>query len=787
MNGPKKSTYLIKKAIAAALGITLAFSALMLPNSVIKNELVTASADTVEIGDCTFAYSFVDRERTRTIKIDNVTFTGDTVEVPSVITHDGVEYTVSEIGNNFLNKNTNVKTVIFPDSVTYIGKDVLSGCSSLVRIVLSDDLTHVGDHFALSCGSLDYVEYNGTKITPDNMGDYVLQGCSSRSKLINEKGAVCFGNWLIEYAPHFDIKDKFRDVTEIRIADLGNNGVKIDYIMNNAVRNNKYLTTIDLEGIQLIRSNNFTDCANLTTVKNPESITEVGTDIFTGTPWLQEAAKNGIIKFGSSLIYYKTDDNVIDLTTGELEGVTNVYTGAFTDCKNVDTLRIKNSSCKLAPDIFCKEYDPYEEGRNSRDMLAEEPVYKLKEVYINGRKMTASLLQEDRDAALWIYNYGFDLTGSAFMQDLIEEKTKLLFKQMDITYYGPNNDKIGTLSPTDEFYIRLKIHNYIATHPYYDRIAVREEAVSYLIGGEFDSISAAYYTQYMLECAGVGSKTLNCQNHYWNSTKIGDEWFESDDAWDLRNNAYSYSWFGQSGSGMTKRDPKGHTCSGAYDSFHDVASEKKSDSEPAQRTLGDINGDDIRDTNDLKLLWDYVKGDLKTIDDKTADINFDGRVNLTDAVVLNDLVCGKAVDKSVFKNGGSASGVKIAFVNGADYDNIKYAYTDVNGYIVLPEDLFTAPEGKKLSYDVGEAGQKVRLTTPLTIVKTKWVDDYALGDVNADKSIDIEDAVSVIQHINGMTPLTAEEETRADVSKDGNIDIDDAVILISYINGNSTF
>lgn len=65
--------------------------------------------------------------------------------------------------------------------------------------------------------------------------------------------------------------------------------------------------------------------------------------------------------------------------------------------------------------------------------------------------------------------------------------------------------------------------------------------------------------------------------------------------------------------------------------------------------------------------------------------------------------------------------------------------------------------------------------------------EFAPGDVNGDSKIDIEDAVCIIQHINGMTPLTAEQEMRADVSKDGKIDIDDAVILISYINGNSTF
>lgn len=133
----------------------------------------------------------------------------------------------------------------------------------------------------------------------------------------------------------------------------------------------------------------------------------------------------------------------------------------------------------------------------------------------------------------------------------------------------------------------------------------------------------------------------------------------------------------------------------------------------------------------------------------------------------------------------------MAFLDGQDYDNIKYVYTERGGYITLPDDLFEAPEGKKVSYDAGRVGQRVRITTPLTVVRTKWIDkdtvEYDLGDVNGDSKIDIEDAVAIIQHINGVTPLSKEQEERADVSKDKYIDIDDAVKLISYVNGNSTF
>lgn len=58
-----------------------------------------------------------------------------------------------------------------------------------------------------------------------------------------------------------------------------------------------------------------------------------------------------------------------------------------------------------------------------------------------------------------------------------------------------------------------------------------------------------------------------------------------------------------------------------------------------------------------------------------------------------------------------------------------------------------------------------------------------LGDVNDDGKIDIEDAVMVINHVNGQKALTDAESSRADIDGNKNIDIEDAVSIISHVNG----
>lgn len=118
------------------LGITLALGTLMLPDSAVQEEFTAASAYSVEVNDCEFEYTIVEREGSERLRVINVTFTGDTVEIPSVITHNGADYPVTDIGDRFLENNKDIKTVKIPDSVTYIGNQVLN-YSSVEKIIKS--------------------------------------------------------------------------------------------------------------------------------------------------------------------------------------------------------------------------------------------------------------------------------------------------------------------------------------------------------------------------------------------------------------------------------------------------------------------------------------------------------------------------------------------------------------------------------------------------------------------------------------------------------------------------
>ena len=62
------------------------------------------------------------------------------------------------------------------------------------------------------------------------------------------------------------------------------------------------------------------------------------------------------------------------------------------------------------------------------------------------------------------------------------------------------------------------------------------------------------------------------------------------------------------------------------------------------------------------------------------------------------------------------------------------------------------------------------------------VETYSLGDVNGDGTVDIADAVCIVNHIVGK-PTPVFIDAVADVNNDGAVDIADAVRIVNLIVG----
>ena len=97
--------------------------------------------------------------------------------------------------------------------------------------------------------------------------------------------------------------------------------------------------------------------------------------------------------------------------------------------------------------------------------------------------------------------------------------------------------------------------------------------------------------------------------------------------------------------------------------------------------------------------------------------------------------------------------------------------------------VYQLSTGKELypSTAISFEAQSSIVNLPNTL-STITVSDYVLGDVNGNGSVDIGDAVSIVNYLVGKESTTFMEKA-ADTNKNGQIDIGDAVTIVNFLVG----
>ena len=84
------------------------------------------------------------------------------LDIPATYSYDGEFYKITKIDKNVFYKNSSLRSVTIPNSVTEIGDSAFASCSSLTSVNLSNSLTKLEDNVFSFCSSLkDLVIPNG--------------------------------------------------------------------------------------------------------------------------------------------------------------------------------------------------------------------------------------------------------------------------------------------------------------------------------------------------------------------------------------------------------------------------------------------------------------------------------------------------------------------------------------------------------------------------------------------------------------------------------------------------
>ena len=116
-----------------------------------------------------------------------------TVSIPNTVTFDGLNYTVTKIGEGAFGRCKSLKSVMLPDSVTSIGDSAFGACKSLESITIPDSVVKIGDCAFYNCHNLKSITI------PDSVTsiwDHAFDRCESLTEICIPGTEKAFPLWV---------------------------------------------------------------------------------------------------------------------------------------------------------------------------------------------------------------------------------------------------------------------------------------------------------------------------------------------------------------------------------------------------------------------------------------------------------------------------------------------------------------------------------------------------------------------------------------------------------------
>ena len=229
-------------------------------------------------------------------------YTGDVV-IPSSVTHEGVEYSVTGIGNRAFYASADLTSVSIPNSVTSIGTGIFEGCTSLASIVVED-------------GNAVYDSRENCNAVIETAGNKLLNGCN---------GTV--------------IPNSVTSIEELSFVGSG-------------------LTTIIIpNGVTSIGRKAFFECSGLTSVTIGSGVPSIGEQAFgyCGSLKKVELNNNAIV---SKKYAWETNSSIKDIFGNKVEeyvlgeDVTAIGDAAFNDCNQLISVYMTDNVTSIGEYAF---------------------------------------------------------------------------------------------------------------------------------------------------------------------------------------------------------------------------------------------------------------------------------------------------------------------------------------------------------------------------------------------------------------------------------------------------
>ena len=140
--------------------------------SLILSAVFSTSASAYDVKVDGIYYNLISEDKTAEVTSGEYRYAGDVV-IPSSITVEGKEYTVTSIGNDAF-RDCSLTSVTIPNSVTSIGHSAFRECSSLPSVTIPNSVTSIGNEAFYGCSGLTSVTIPNSVTS---IGSYAFYGC----------------------------------------------------------------------------------------------------------------------------------------------------------------------------------------------------------------------------------------------------------------------------------------------------------------------------------------------------------------------------------------------------------------------------------------------------------------------------------------------------------------------------------------------------------------------------------------------------------------------------------
>ena len=237
--------------------------------------------------------------------------------------HEGLP--VKAIGDNALEGNTAITSIILQDGIERIGEGAFKNCTALISIHIPDSVQSMAGYTFRGCSALESIEIPAmTDI--DTL--YMFENCTSLKSVV------------------------LGDCTSLKSVVLGEGVESLGYYMFSACRS---LERVELpSSLRRIRMLAFQTCGALTEITLPEGLVEIGDSAFRGCQGLKEVVIPDSVTLldDASFLFCTTMTKVV---VGE--GVESIGREAFMQCIKLEEIIIGSSVKSIATEAFylCRE------------------------------------------------------------------------------------------------------------------------------------------------------------------------------------------------------------------------------------------------------------------------------------------------------------------------------------------------------------------------------------------------------------------------------------------------